>query len=165
MKISRDGGSIPPASTHEPLAITVASGFFYCTFGDLQCDTFLVRNGPVSDFLPFEFLIFGCGVSDFLDNLDIQKQASTLRLETFMTEKKALRADSKGYFYRNLGWLPQASGSKPTQPKFLLGKDRGQAEARLARLETMWGLVETGFIEEYGTSELPTWDKVTLEIG
>jgi hypothetical protein len=42
----------------------------------------------------------------------------------------------KGLYFRNLGKL--RSG---TQPKFWLGQDRGQAEQRNSRLETLWQAV------------------------
>ena len=52
-----------------------------------------------------------------------------------MNHVKTVKRDKKGYYYRNLGWLYRGNGEKWTQPKFLLGRDEGEALDRLRRLE------------------------------
>lgn len=80
-----------------------------------------------------------------------------------MRTKTAIRSDSKGYYYRNLGWVPNRSGTKLVQPKFLLGKEINQAQERLGRLLRFWRLVESHHQDEF-PGERPAWDDVTLDI-
>lgn len=81
-----------------------------------------------------------------------------------MNVTKSLKADAKGHFYRNLGWHPNRSETKLTQPKFLLGRDESSARERLVRLEKLWSLVEQQYATEYRDGKA-VWDVVTLEIG
>jgi len=81
-----------------------------------------------------------------------------------MNHVKTVKRDKKGYYYRNLGWLYRGNGEKWTQPKFLLGRDEGEALDRLRRLERLWELGQRHHEDEYADGK-PTWDDLTLAVG
>lgn len=78
--------------------------------------------------------------------------------------KQSVKHDSKGYFYRNIGWMSRIEGGKVTQPKFLLGRDEHEASNRLQRLQKLWELVAKHHEEEYADGK-PRWTEVTLAVG
>ncbi len=78
-----------------------------------------------------------------------------------MPKTQSVKQDSRGYYYRNLGWLSRDGRTGATQPKFLLGRDADQAIERLHRLECLWKLVEREF-EATELDNRPTWNSETL---
>lgn len=126
---------------------------------------FLYLNTLSSDFLVVPFLILTGLVSDFSVVYANQKHDShSLGRQSMKAEKKRLNRDSKGYFYRNLGWLPGKRDGKPSQPKFILGKEESQSLERLHRLEKLWELVAQHHEEEFADGR-PVWTKATLDAG
>ena len=129
------------------------------------CDTVLYLNAPISEFQGVLFLICYGFVSESPLVYSNQKHDSYSQERHSMTATgKTLKTDQKGYIYRNIGWLPTPDGKKPSQPKFLLGKDESQALERLRRLEHLWELVQKNF-EPIKSNDRPIWGKVTLDVG
>ncbi len=62
-----------------------------------------------------------------------------------------VKPDARGYYTRQIGWKLSRTG-KLQQHKFLLGKDRREAEIRERKLRELWDRYET----TAGTSR-PTW--------
>lgn len=56
--------------------------------------------------------------------------------------KTELKANPQGEFVRQLGWRITDSGT-PTHAKFRLGRNRKEAEQRLAKLEMLWQAIES----------------------
>jgi len=81
-----------------------------------------------------------------------------------MSVKKPLKSNGQGYYYRNLGWAWDKSGTKLSQPKFMLGTDRRQASDRIGGLERLWELVKRRH-EAQGFDGKPRWHAVTLAVG
>ena len=72
--------------------------------------------------------------------------------------RKNWKADSRGYFSRQIGWERSKSG-KVQQHKFLLGKDRQQAEWRERKLREIWDRFANSSQEKK-----PFWPLDLLEI-
>ena len=72
--------------------------------------------------------------------------------------RTALKPDSNGQYYRNLGWKRTRTGQRG-QHKFLLGTNRKEAEARLLILERLWQSVE----ERQGKKA--EWTEFTIKVG
>jgi len=79
----------------------------------------------------------------------------------------------KGYT-RDLGWKLLSRGQK-TQPRFLLGHDRGAAELANAKLEALWAVVvknaearnaalRSVHFPYQREPDAPLWDEATLRI-
>src|SRR3954454_20298700 len=86
-------------------------------------------------------------------------------------KRPELARDSRGYYKRDLGW--KVKDRKFVQHRFLLGKNKAQAEARNERLERVWDAVEEHWAAMRASSfekvrdragERPLWDHVTLQI-
>ncbi|QEG24764.1 hypothetical protein [Mariniblastus fucicola] len=72
--------------------------------------------------------------------------------------RKKWRADARGYFSRQIGWELSRTG-KLQQHKFLLGKERRQAEWRERKLRELWDRFANSTPEDK-----PLWPEDLLEI-
>src|SRR4051794_679252 len=72
--------------------------------------------------------------------------------------------DSKGRYVRSKGHEKKPSGLIE-QHKFILGKDRADAEVRFLRLDAVWDAVEKRWLLGGRKTDRPYWDNVSLKIG
>ena len=82
-----------------------------------------------------------------------------------LRRRKELKPDTKGRYYRNLGWDLDRETGRYSQPKFWLGTDSVQAHRRCQRLEELWERVEelsATVVRDDG--DRPIWDTFTLRV-
>ena len=72
---------------------------------------------------------------------------------------KELGTDQRRNYVRNLGWKLTSEGQR-VQPRFYLGKAPDEALRRNARLQELWGVIES----EAESPQVALWTDTTLQI-